>query len=69
MVFFDTKTCNLDFSHVLEDGSFGKDFIIIPKKSKLKILQEKCCMSEKEFLETLPVPVQVQEKFSIDHKK
>ena len=41
------KKGNLNFSHVLEDGLLGKYLIVIPKKSKLKILQLKIVASPK----------------------
>ena len=52
--FFDKKG-NLHFSHVLEDGLLRKDFVINPKKSKLKILHGNVCLSKKLVFWKLPV--------------
>ena len=40
------KEGNLHFSYVLEHGLLGKRLVITPKKSKLKMLNRKFCLSK-----------------------
>ena len=46
---------NSHFSYVLEDGLLGKYLVITPKKSKLKILHRRFCLSKKEVFRKLPL--------------